>query len=210
MLPFTTEAFFGVFETYNQTIWPLQIVLNVLALTIVFWAMRPAQSNRIISGILAVLWLWMGTVYHLVFFTQINKAAYVFSLLFIIQGIVLFLAGVVSGKLSFRVGGGKYSVVGGVFIFYALLIYPILGHFLGHTYPRMPTFGAPCPTTIFTFGMLLWTSRRVPFYVILVPLIWSLIGFSAAIMLGVLEDTGLLVAGIAGTALILWKNRANP
>lgn len=67
----------------------------------------------------------------------------------------------------------------------------------------MPVFGVtPCPTTIFTFGLLLWTASRVPLYIIVIPFIWSLIGVSAAINLGIIEDYGLVVAGVAGSILI--------
>jgi hypothetical protein len=88
-----------------------------------------------------------------------------------------------------------------------MLIYPILGQLLGHLYPRCPTFGVPCPTTIFTFGMLLWTIGKVPKYVLIIPLLWSIIGFSAAINLGIKEDIGLLIAGLVATFMILYKDR---
>jgi hypothetical protein len=66
---------------------------------------------------------------------------------------------------------------------------------------------APCPTTIFTFGLLLWTRGRVPGWLLAVPTLWALIGFTAALTLGILEDTGLLVAGLLGTGLLLYRNR---
>jgi hypothetical protein len=88
-----------------------------------------------------------------------------------------------------------------------MLIYPVLGYLLGHGYPSSPCFGvAPCPTTIFTFGLLLWADRP-PRYLVLLPLIWSIIGFFAAISLGIREDIGLLVAGLAGSGLILFRGR---
>jgi hypothetical protein len=89
-----------------------------------------------------------------------------------------------------------------------MIIYPLLGISLGHTYPRSPMFGVtPCPATIFTFGMLLWTTKPVPVYLLIIPLLWSIIGMSAAVSLRVYEDFGLVVAGVLGTILILLKNR---
>jgi hypothetical protein len=88
-----------------------------------------------------------------------------------------------------------------------MALYPIIGGLLGHGYPRSPSFGvAPCPTTIFTFGLLLWTSVRVPIYVLAIPLLWSLIGFSAALWLGIREDIGLPIAGVLSTALLVWRD----
>jgi hypothetical protein len=93
-------------------------------------------------------------------------------------------------------------------IVYAMIIYPILGTLLGHGYPRSPSFGvAPCPTTIFTFGLLLLTSARVPKSLLVIPFLWSLLGFTAAFLLGVPEDIGLLVAGFLGVALLFWRDR---
>ncbi len=86
-----------------------------------------------------------------------------------------------------------------------MVIYPVLGHFLGHVYPNSPTFGAPCPTTIFTFGLLLWTTTRVRWYILVIPCLWAIVGSSAAISLGIREDTGLLVSGIVGTAVLTMR-----
>jgi hypothetical protein len=73
-------------------------------------------------------------------------------------------------------------------------------------YPRQPTFGLPCPTAIFTIGVLLWARSRVHWSLLVVPAAWSVLGFSAVISFGVLEDAMLPVAGILGGALILWHN----
>ena len=61
---------------------------------------------------------------------------------------------------------------------------------------RIPTFGLPCPTTIFTAGVLMLATPRAPGLSI-VPVIWSAIGGSAAFLLGVPADIGLPIAGIA-------------
>jgi hypothetical protein len=58
---------------------------------------------------------------------------------------------------------------------------------------------------IFTFGVLLWTDKKVPLYVLVIPLLWSLIGFSAAFLLRISEDIGLLLAGIIATTLLLFR-----
>ncbi|HXV99120.1 MAG TPA: DUF6064 family protein, partial [Anaerolineae bacterium] len=157
-LPFTPEQFFNVFAQYNLAVWPLQIVIYLLAITALLLSVKKTRySDRIISAILAFFWLWIGIAYHLTFFTSINQGAYLFAGLFIGQGILFFVTGVWHQKISFKPHLNVYSIAGAVFILYGLLIYPILGYFLGHTYPQSPTFGLPCPTTIFTFGLLLWT-----------------------------------------------------
>jgi hypothetical protein len=97
--------------------------------------------------------------------------------------------------------------VGAVLIVYALVVYPVLGHLLGHRYPAAPTFGLPCPTTIFTFGVLLWARAPVPRVLVVVPMLWAALGAVAAMQLGVPEDFGLLVAGVTAVPMILLAPR---
>jgi hypothetical protein len=96
----------------------------------------------------------------------------------------------------------------GVFsVIYALLLYPLLGAALGHRYPLSPTFGAPCPSVIFTFGILSWTVGRVPGYLLIAPVLWAGIGASAAVQWGMLEDLAMPVIALAATVLIVRRNR---
>jgi hypothetical protein len=90
---------------------------------------------------------------------------------------------------------------------YALVIYPVLGLLAGHRYPSAPTFGLPCPTTIFTFGVLLLAREKLPRFLFAIPMVWALIGFTAAFAFGVYEDYGLLIAGLALIVLALLKNK---
>jgi hypothetical protein len=210
-LPFTTEQFLSVFEQYNQAVWPVQIFLNILGLAAVVLAVKKyAFSDRLIIAILAFLWLWIGIAYHLAFFAAINPGAYAFAALNVIQGIVFITFRGSRKRLSFHFKSDRYGFIGALLILYALVIYPILGYALGHVYPKSPTFGLPCPTTIFTFGLLLWSERGVPKSILILPFLWSLIGFAAALKLGIREDIGLLVAGIVGAGLLLLRDRKSP
>lgn len=162
MIPFTAEQFLGIFTAYNRAIFPMQALLVFLAFAAIFLAVKPNKfSSKIIAVILGFLWLWMGIVYHLLFFTQINKAAYLFGAAVVLQACVFLINGAFLNNLSFRAQRDFGGIAGAFLIAYALFIYPALGFVFGHSYPQSPTFGAPCPTTIFTFGLLLWTDRKV-------------------------------------------------
>lgn len=208
-LPFSVEQFLGIFQEYNLAIWPMQFAAYILAAIALLLAIKKSKfSDRIITAVLAFFWLWMGIVYHLIFFQTINKAAIGFGILYVIQGLLFLYEGVAQSRLSFEFKINFNSMIGSLFIIDAMLIYPLIGASLGHAYPRLPSFGvAPCPTTIFTFGLLLWTDKKVPKYVLIIPFIWSLIGFSAAVSLGIREDVGLPVTGIVGTAMIMIRDR---
>jgi hypothetical protein len=206
--PFSSDAFFGVFAAYNAAVWPMQVVFNALAVGVVLLAFRRTEGpSRAIAAFLGLLWIWMGVVYHWIHFAEINPAARIFGVAFVLQGILLVWLGFRPGGLRFEPRRDVFGAAGAAFIAYALFLYPLLGSAAGHAYPALPTFGLPCPTTIFTVGMLLWSRPRVPWLALVVPALWSLIGMSAVRFFGVLEDAMLPVAGILGSAMVLWKNQ---
>jgi hypothetical protein len=202
-LPFTREQFFEVFARYNEGVMPLQLALFLLALS-AFGAMvvRRRGSDRVVSAILAGLWAWMGIVYHFIYFAPVNPAARVFAAMFLVAAALFAWAGVARGRLVFDAESRARRVVGHALITYALVGYPLLSLLLGRQFPELPTFGLPCPTTIFTIGMLAFLSPPFPRYVLVLPIVWAFIGGQAALTLGVYEDIGLLVAGLAGAWLV--------
>jgi hypothetical protein len=208
-IPFTIEQLFSVFETYNTAIWPSQIAAYVFGIVALGLALREGRlSDKIISGILALFWIWIGVFYYIIHFSVINPAAPMLGLFYVLQGTLFLLTGTIRGRLSFRFNGETLPILGGCFILYAMVIYPLLGLGFGHSYPRAGMFGvAPCPTSIFTFGMLLWAIKPVPAYLLIIPLLWSFFGIIAAVNWRVHEDYGLVVAGVLGTILILIRNR---
>ncbi len=206
--PFTLEQFLEVFKDYNQAVFPMHIVLYLIGCVAIYLALKSnPKSDKIISIILAFFWLWMGIVYHFIFFTAINKAAYLFSAFFIIQGILFLVFGVFQNRLSFHFHSDKYGLTGMSLILFALIIYPLLGYVFGRVYPSSPTFGLPCPTTIFTFGSLLLNVKKCPLTILIIPFIWSVIGFMAVFQFGILEDTGLFAASLITTFLLIYRNK---
>ena len=211
-LPFTPGQFLDIFREYNESVFPMQLVFYLAAIAaLVFVVKGNSKSGKPVSWLLALLWLWMGIVYHIIFFSAINKAAFAFGSFFIIQGLVFLYNGVLKNNLSFRFRRTFTGYMGLLMIIFALLIYPVLGFQFGHVYPSAPTFGLPCPTTIFTFGLLMMNEKKIPFYLLVIPVLWSLIGFSAALTLGITEDTGLIIAGLVMLAsVIAGKRKLSP
>jgi hypothetical protein len=79
---------------------------------------------------------------------------------------------------------------------------------MGHSSLELPMFGVtPCPVTIFTFGMLLLTRQPVPRLLLAIPVLWSLVGGSAAMLLRVPQDWLLLVSGAIAVALLIRRDR---
>ena len=208
MLPFTRDQFVAIFAEYNEAVWPVQVVAYALGFVMIVMLVGSSRlRDRTIAVGLAVMWLWTGIAYHALFFSAVNTAAFLFAALFIIQG-GLFAYFAVRGPLQFGLRPGLTVWVGAAFALYAAVVYPLLGMWFGHPYPEMPMFGiTPCPVTILTFAFLLLTTGPVPLWLTVIPLTWSLIGGSAAFLLGVPQDWVLLATGVIAIPLIALHDR---
>ncbi len=207
-LPFTREEFFDLLAAYNGALWPGAVVLWVASVLACVWLLSSRRSHhRWISGLLAVEWAWSGVAYHIAFFTRINQAAWLFAAMFVVQAGLFLWLGVIRGQLSFTSRRTTWSPIAWILIGYALL-YPAINAVQHASVVRIPTFGLPCPTTILTAGLLLLAPARSRALAI-IPIIWAAIGGSAAFLLGVSADYGLLVAGISLAACEVQKSKAS-
>ena len=207
-IPFTVDQFLEVFRRYNQAVWPAQAILMVLAVVAAIAAISGGpRASRLVSLIVALFWLWSGAAYHLAFFRDINPIATVFAIAFILEAVLFAWLGVVRGSLSFDARSGWSGIIGGSIIAYALVAYPLIGVVLGHRLPAAPTFGVPCPTTIFTFGLIVWMAPPRSRAIVVIPALWSIVALSAAIELGMWEDLGLTVAAALAIATTVWPLR---
>lgn len=196
-LPFTAEQFFAVFAAYNQAIWPAQVVAYALGIgaTALTFA-RSTTAEGAVLAVLAAMWAWTGVAYHIGYFSAINPAALAFGVLFVVEAAALLLAGA-SRRPLFAAAPLADTALGLGLCAYALAVYPLIGWSMGHVYPAAPAFGvSPCPVTIFTFGVLLLLGGRAPWTVVAVPLLWCVIGGSAAVLLGVVQDWALPASGV--------------
>lgn len=197
-LPFTREQFFAVFADYNEAVWPAQVLLYALALSAVVLAARGRSMPA--AALLALLWAWTGVVYHWLFFRPINPAATILGGMFVAQA-SLFLVAAWRRRIRFATGSWR-GALGASMIGFALLVYPAWGLLSGHPLRELPVLGVPCPTTIFTLGLLAWTQPGRSRYLLVIPILWAAIGGTAAFTLGVTQDLGLLAAGLLALLLL--------
>jgi hypothetical protein len=208
MLPFTREAFFEVFAAYNAG----ELAGRPGGLPPGYGGCtdrlaRPPWAGRVVGSILVLMWAWVGLIYHVAYFSQINPAARLFAVAFLLQAALFALAGATRGGLQFRPKSPARAFVGAVLVAYAMVAYPVIGLAVGERYPALPLFGVtPCPLLIFTFGILLWVSLS-PWWLWIVPLLWALIGGSAAILLSVPQDWALPISAAAALLIYLSERR---
>lgn len=203
-LPFTVEQFYGVFRDYNDAVWPAQLLLVALAFAAVALALtRKRWSGVGVSAILGFLWAWIAVVYHLTFFTRISPPAYAFAVVSLAGAAAFVWQGVIRRQLEFRWQPGWRSAAGMALIVFALVVYPVWSAYAGHSYPAIATFGLPCPTTIFTIGVLAFAVRPYPRSPLIVPMLWCFVGAQAAFLLSVPPDLGLIAAAAVAIGLLV-------
>ena len=192
-LPFTEQQFLDVFGAYNTALWPFIVVLWLATGWVAIEVVRGCARGTTVSLLAAAHWAWSGVVYHAMFFSRINPAAWLFALMFVVQAFAFMWLGVLRRRLTFDWRGGLRHGLAGVFLAYSF-IYPGLVLLTGHAFPRSPAAAVPCPTTLFTAGVLLAAIPPVPRMLLVIPIAWSLIGGSAAVLLGMPPDLMLLFA----------------
>ncbi|MHA1993931.1 MAG: DUF6064 family protein [Candidatus Hodarchaeales archaeon] len=213
----SVEQFFELIRTYNNTFWPLIWITYLLGFIVFYYSYNKTESSdKLISGFLALLWIWVGMIFWIGTFGPFPFSIFgltftgnwiLLGIMFIIQGCLFIYYGIIKPSLSFRFEKKSHIYLGILFFLYSLLFYPLIGFLTGHPYPDYPIFGiAPCPVTIFTFGMVLWTDKRVNLLVIIIPFVYSLIGILPLMVYGVLADLGLIFGGIIGFSVIIIRD----
>ena len=206
MLSFSLEEFLLVLESYNLDIWPLQIIAYVLILIILFVSLKPAKySSKIILAVLSFFWLFNGIVFCFIYWAPSHIFGYIFGIFCTVQGL-LFLYSLIRSDIIIAPPNKTYLLIGMLFFLYSMIGYQLFGYYLDHIYPKFFPVGlVPCPTTIFTLGLLIIINTKIPIKYIAIPLIISLGGLLAAYN-GIYEDIGLIILGAWGTILIIKRN----
>lgn len=202
--PFTTEQLFDVFAKYNLTLFPFQLIIILAGFVCIYFLhSKKTIKNKIIGCYLGILWMWIGSVYHLAFFSEINKLAYIFGGLFILQGLFIFINSLFGNNLEFSFSRKPKNFIAYFFILFGLIIYPVISYFTEGSLNKIIALGLPCPSAIFTFGFFILAGNKLPKYFLIIPSLWSIIGLSAAINFGVYQDYFLIISAVIADIFIL-------
>ena len=201
-----TVAFWNRIATYNEATWPVQAVMIAAAayLTYCVFAKPNPKTDVWVKAFLAFAFAWNGVVLFLVFLR--NPISMIIGTpLFIIVS-VLFAVDVFAKKTEFRLPEGKWMRGFTIVWILLVLLYPLIGWPLGHTYPKvlLPLF--PCPLTVFAIALVAAAAPKADKKVFIALLPWALMGLPKCFgALDCYEDCILFASGVYGL-IVLIKN----
>ena len=179
-LLFSTRTYYRLIERHNLAMWPIQLVALALGATIAILVARPTPGRgRLVAGILAALWGWVGWTFVAGRYATINWAASYFAWLFAVEALLLGWLGVAAADLRFGWRRDAAGLAGATLFVASVLLYPWLAPVLGRGWTQSEVFGiAPDPTVLGTLGLLLLAegSPRSRWTLLATPLIWCLLG----------------------------------
>jgi hypothetical protein len=210
-LLFSPRTYYRLFELYNASIWPLQILALALgAALLVLLFTGAAWRGRATAAILAACWLWVAWGYLFKRYDTINWAASYFAVGFALEALLLAWTGLVRDRLGLRSGWDVASTAGRCMLLFALVGYPLIAPLAGRPWMQVEIFGlAPDPTAIATLGFLA-TARQPHWLLLVIPLIWCAI--SAATLWTMQSPEAVIVVIAVALALVAagWKSLAQP
>jgi hypothetical protein len=206
-LLFAPRTYYRLFELYNDDIWPAQIAALAAGAAIVALLDRSgARTSRLVAAILAASWLFVAWAFHLERYATINWAAVYFAAGFALQALLLLWSGAIRGRLDLRLEATAVSRAGLALFLFALLVHPAIGRLVGRPWTQAEIFAAaPDPTAVATLGVLL-TASRVPWGLMVLPLLWCLITGATLWTMDAPDAVVSPLAAVLALVLAAWKS----
>jgi hypothetical protein len=181
-LMFSARAWGRLLESWNGALWPLQPVLVAAGLVLVWAAAtRPRTAARWIALALALAWAWIAWGFHWQRFAAIHTGAPAYAFAFMLEAALLATLGTRSRAPAPSVPWQRAGLAIAVL---AVLGYPLLAPATGRGWAQAEVAGAaPDPTALLTVGLLLALPQRRRPWLLVVPLLALLVGWTTAWLL---------------------------
>ena len=201
MLPFDADSLFATIAYYHAAFRPLPWLAVVWGAAVI--ALALTATSRASLLLLAVAWLWVGAAWHLATFAGINFAAPLYGAFFVLQGAILAWTAA-RGRLGLRYRGRLRDRAGLGLAVAALVAYPLLDRWSGIPWPAVRLPGAdPCPTALFTLGILLLADRRSAAGLMVLPVLWTFVAGATGWAVAIGRDQVLPLLGLAALVVAL-------
>jgi hypothetical protein len=205
-LLFSPRTYYRLFDLYNAALWPVHVLALAIGLAILALMVRGGGDrwSRAAGVLLGACWLWVAWAFLFNRYATINWAATWFAGLFVVQAVLLVLAGATGGGIE---SAPRLRRAGAVALFvFALLIQPLIGPLMGRPWTQAEVFGmTPDPTVLGTLGFaLLRPTAGRRWLLLVIPLLWCAISGATLWTMGspdalVLPAAGLLALSIAAS-----------
>jgi hypothetical protein len=205
-VPFTGEVYLRLAERQNAALWPGQLLALALGGGSVILAWR--GYGRLLAIAVSLAWVFVAVTFHLRLFAELTFAAHYIGVAFLVQPVFMVGCALLGGLKPTNCNNpwGPTSLGYGLVVV-GLVVFPLLGPWLGRGWAGAGCFGIlPDPTVLTTLGLLLIAARPVWLWLLLpIPLLWcalsGAIGWGTSLPLfWVLPTAGLL--SVAGA---IWK-----
>lgn len=204
-VPFSADAYFSLLARMNEAYWPLHLIMVAIGVTAVCLSLT--DRNRIIGLMLAPAWCFVGVVFVMELYGQLNWGARYFAYAFLIQAVVLVIVSVSGVGCSPKPQCNSFSVFLGVLVaMIGLVFYPFLLLLAGFSWSESEVFGIhPDPTAVATLGIAMTCYRGIAKWVVsLIPVLWILqTGLTLQVLGSPLATIlfGVLVIAFAGMVI---------
>lgn len=191
--------------SYNQAIWPLQLLIFIPTLLIFAMLRRGTKqdTSRGVLLLLAVEWAVVGVLFFLREMGNVHWIGNVLGVLFLL--VSMFYAGAASRSFPphFHWRTDNPSLLSFLITAIAVIGYPGFSWALGHEYPAVMTYSLmPGSVVLLTLGVCV-SARPAPRLILMVPaLVVALMAPLNVILFEVWED--LIIVPLALLALAGW------
>jgi hypothetical protein len=176
-LLFSPRTYYRLLQRYNEAVWPAQLLTLALGVGILALLRRPsARQRQIIGGILALLWAWIAWGFLWQRYATINWVISYVAPAFVLEALVLLWWGGVRGRLRFQASQSLAGMLGVGLAVVGLLLYPLITPLSGRPWSQAEVFGIhPDPTALGTLGLVLLTSGRWSWALLIIPMMWCIL-----------------------------------
>jgi len=206
-LMFAPRTYYRLFELYNAEIWPLQIATIAVGLGAV-WLIWRGTHGRVVAAVLAGAWIFIAWAYHWERYAAINMAAAYYAIGFAVEAMLLAWVGVRRDSLRFDLRAAPIGYFGLAILVAGVVLYPLLAPLAGRPWEQAEVFGiAPDPTAIATIGALLAVTGRVPWLLLVLPILWCAVSGATLWTMEAADAAVPALLVVLAMALAIWRSR---
>lgn len=212
LIPYSAEAYQGLFTYYYQAISPLHIMALGIGFYLVVLLARHSSRGPIIAKlIIAVLWIWNGVVFHGQYLIDLNWAAEYFGYAFIAQGLMIGTHAYINRTNNYRPDAIIRAIGCGLVIF-GMIFSPTIAAIAETPISQTHLFGiTPLPMIMASLGAILVIYAKPPIWLFVIPISWAIWEALTAQSLGLWVDLAfacILIVSVIG--IITYTRRATP